>query len=658
MWDSALIALGRLLDPFHFSMLLIGVMVGTVIGILPGLGGSVSVAILLSFIYKLDPQAAMALLVGSLAVVHTSDTITSVLIGTPGSAPSACTVLDGYPLARQGQAARALSAAFFSSMIGGFIGALAMFLVLPIARPLVLAFGSPELLMLCLLGLCFAGFLTGRSALKGLISGALGLLLGTVGVAPAVSQYRYTFDQLYLMDGLPLIGVALGLFALSEIGELLAKGGTIAEKVDLGGGWLQGAKDVIQHKWIVVRGSLIGLWAGVLPGIGASAGAWMSYGHVVAISRDREKFGKGDIRGVIAPEAANNSVEAGDLIPTLLFSVPGGAPAAIIMGALIVFGIQPGPRMLDDHLDITFAIIWSFTLANFIGAGLCFFLSPFLARLTAIRFSYLAPAILVTVLLGSFQTTQHLGDLWAMLGLGLLGWIMKHLGWPLPPFLIGFVLSNPTERYLWITVVRFGTEWLLRPGVIALGMLLLGSIAWGIIVKQEEKKGSARKRSVEPLGVEEEAGPEDSVNWGRIPDTLFCLFILLLLVGALWESRIFPYLAALLPMAVTIPAIILTLAQLSLNLRSPAQKRHLGADELVRTKKGVIYFASIAAFYILIWLIGFRLAAILCVFLFLNRVAGMSRLYAVTYTIVLLAAMGVLDWALGLYWPTGVLGGW
>jgi TctA family transporter len=538
-------------------------------------------------------------------------------------------------------------------MIGGFIGAVALAVSLPIARPLVLTFGTPELLMLCLIGLCYAGFLTGKSPIKGLISAALGLLLGMVGVAPAVSQYRYTFDQLYLMDGLPLIGVALGLFALSEIVELLSKGGTIAEKIAIGGGWLQGAKDVIEHKWLVLRGSLIGLWAGVLPGIGASAGAWMSYGHVVAISRDREKFGKGDIRGVIAPEDANNSVEAGDLIPTLLFSVPGGAPAAILMGALIVFGIQPGPRMLDDHLDITFAIIWSFTLANFIGAGFCFFLSPFLARLTAIRFSYLAPAILVTVLLGSYQTTQHLGDLWAMLALGALGWAMKHLGWPLPPLLIGFVLSNPTERYLWISVVRFGTEWLQRPGVIILGIILLVSIIWGIFTKRTEKK---EERADVPLAVEKEAGPEESFYWGKTADVLFTLFILLLLAGVLWESRNFPYLAALAPMGVAIPAVILTLAQLSLILPSP--KIRLNEHAWIRTRQGLLYFAAIFVFYLLIWLIGFRLAAILSVFLFLNRVAGMLWTYAVAYVAILFTAMAGLDWALGLYWPTGLLGLW
>jgi TctA family transporter len=435
MWDAALVALDKFADPMHLAMLMAGVLAGTVIGILPGLGGIACVAILLPFIYTLDVHTAMILLVGSLAVVHTSDTITSVLIGTPGSAAAAATVMDGHPLAKRGQAARALSAAFLSSLIGGLIGAVFLTLSLPIARPLVLLFGSPELLMLCVLGLSFAGFLTGGAPLKGGLAACLGLLLGSVGSAPADAVNRYTFGQLYLLDGIPLVGVALGIFGIAEIIDLLAKGGQIAERIPLGHGWLQGIRDVLQHWGIVVRGSLIGVWAGILPGIGATAGSWMSYGHVVAMASDRENFGKGDIRGVIGPESANNSVEAGDFIPTLLFSVPGGAPAAILLGALFFYGIQPGPRMVQENLDLIFTIIWSFAIANTMGAALCFFLSPALARLTWIPFARLAPAIVVTIFFGAFQSSENFGDIYAMLGLGMLGWMMKKLGWPRAPFL-------------------------------------------------------------------------------------------------------------------------------------------------------------------------------------------------------------------------------
>src|ERR671914_205569 len=488
MWDAALIALERFANPLHLGILTAGVLAGTVIGILPGLGGIACVAILLPFIYTLDVHTAMILLVGSLAVVHTSDTITSVLIGTPGSAAAAATILDGHPLAKQGQAARALSAAFLSSLIGGLIGAVFLTLSLPIARPLVLLFSSPELLMLCVLGLSFAGFLTGGAPLKGGLAACLGLLLGSIGAAPADAVNRYTFDQLYLLDGIPLVGVVLGIFGIAEIIDLLAKGGKIAERISLGHGWLQGARDVAKHWGIVVRGSLIGVWAGILPGIGATAGSWMSYGHVVAMARDRDKFGKGDIRGVIGPESANNSVDAGDLIPTLLFGVPGSAPAAILLAALFFYGIQPGPRMVQENLDLIFTIIWSFAFANAIGAALCFFLSPALARFTSVSFAQLAPAIVVTIFFGAFQSSQHFGDLFALLGLGFVGWLMKQLGWPRAPFLVGFVLTKPTEQYLWLSISRYDFEWLLRPGVIVMELLLLASIAWIFLAQRTAKE--------------------------------------------------------------------------------------------------------------------------------------------------------------------------
>jgi TctA family transporter len=639
MWDAALIALHRFTDPLHFAMLAAGVLAGTVIGILPGLGGIACVALLLPFIYTLDVHTAMILLVGSLAVVHTSDTITSVLIGTPGSAAAAATVLDGHPLAKEGQAARALSAAFLSSLIGGLIGALFLTLSLPIARPLVLLFGSPELLMLCVLGLSFAGFLTGGAPLRGALGACLGLLLGSVGAAPADAVNRYTFDQLYLLDGIPLVGVALGIFGIAEVIDLLAKGGQIAERIGLGHGWLQGIKDVVKHWGIVVRGSLIGVWAGILPGIGATAGAWMSYGHVVAMARDRERFGKGDIRGVIAPESANNSVEAGDFIPTLLFGVPGGAPAAIMLGALFFYGIQPGPRMVQENLDLIFTIIWSFAIANTIGAALCLFLSPALARLTWIPFNRLAPAIVVTIFFGAFQSSQHFGDIYAMLALGLLGWLMKQLGWPRAPFLVGFVLTKPTEQYLWLSISRYDFEWLLRPGVIALGLLLLVSIVWTV-----RGKGAGKD-----LPAEE----SDKPALGKIPSVLFTLAILVVSAAALYDARSFPYLGAIFPTAATAPAILMAAAQLVIDLRAshPAP----APETRTKTRLALGYFFSLVLFLLLILFLGFGIAAALFVFGFLYVWVRIHPLHALIYTGAVVGAAELLSWLLGLYWPEGIL---
>jgi len=471
------------LVPAHLGMMLLGVLAGLVVGVLPGMGGIVAVAVLLPFVVRLDAIAALAMLTGALAVVHTSDTITSVLIGAPGSAASVPSVMEGHPLARQGQAARALAAAYLSSLIGGLLGAIGLTLSIPIARPLVLSFGSPELFMLTVLGVSFAGSLLGKEARRGIIAGLLGLLLGAVGPSPAAAQIRFSFGQIYLMDGLDLAIVALGIFGIAETIGILARGGAIAERVDLGHGWMQGIRDVIEHRWLVLRGSLIGMWAGVLPAIGATAGTWMAYGHVVATSKDRSRFGKGDIRGIIAPEAANNAVEAGDLVPTLLFSVPGSAPAAMIMGALLAYGIVPGPRIVQQHLDIIYAIVWTFAAANIIGAAIMFLASPTLARLTYIPFTRLAPPVILMMVLAAFQETQHFGDILALLLLGVVGYMLKATGWPRAPLLIGFVLANPLERYFWLTVNLYPDPrtWLLRPAVLVIGALLVSPFVWTAI---------------------------------------------------------------------------------------------------------------------------------------------------------------------------------
>jgi hypothetical protein len=495
--------------------------------------------------------------------------------------------------------------------------------------------------MLCVLGLSFAGFLTGGAPLKGGLSVCLGLLLGSVGSAPADAVDRYTFDQLYLLDGVPLVGVALGVFGIAEIIDLLAKGGQIAERVSLRGGWLQGVRDVAQHWGIVLRGSLIGVWAGILPGIGATAGSWMAYGHVVAMARDRERFGKGDIRGVIGPESANNSVEAGDFIPTLLFSVPGGAPSAILLGALFFYGIQPGPRMVQENLDLIFTIIWSFAIANTIGAALCFCLSPALARLTWIPFARLAPAIVVTIFFGAFQSSQNFGDIYAMLGLGLLGWLMKQLGWPRAPFLVGFVLTKPTEQYLWLSISRYGLEWLWRPGVIVLGLLLLASIYWCIRGKSGGKEIPA-----------EESG-EGTAVLGKVPSVLFTLFVLLVVAAALYEARSFPYLGAIFPMAATIPAVFMAVAQLVLELR--ATRTAPGTETRPKTKLTLGYFLSLVLFLLLILILGFGIATALFTFVFLYGWVRTGWLYALIYTGSVVGVALLMSQLLALYWPQGIL---
>ena len=450
-------------------------------------GGIVGMTILLPVIYGMDPHNAFALLIGMVAVIPTSDTFPSVMMGIPGSSASQATIMDGYPLAKKGEAARALGAAFTASLIGGLFGALVLSLIIPIARPLVLAFGSPELFMLAVLGMSMVGVLSGNQPIKGIIGAGIGLMLGAMGDAPAIAEYRYTFGFDYLMDGISLVIVGLGLFAFPEIIDLLIKGRPIAEKAELGRGWFDGLKDTLRHKWIVLRCATIGVIIGFIPGLGGSVVDWIAYGHIIQTSKDRERFGKGDIRGVIAPESANNAKEGGGLIPTFLFGIPGSGSMAVFLGGLLILGIQPGPSMLTENVDLIYTAIWSLALANIFGAGLALMLAKPITKLTIVPFRYLAPFMILIITFAAYQASYSWGDLIALLLVGILGWLMKQFGWPRPAALIGFVLAGNLEQYLFISVQRYGFDWLTRPGVIIMTVIIAASLGASIVYQNKLK---------------------------------------------------------------------------------------------------------------------------------------------------------------------------
>ena len=493
MLDAFLSAFVILMDPYRMAMLMAGVSIGIVVGILPGLGGLMGMALVLPFLFGMDPYAGIAMLIGIAAAVPSSDTFPSVLMGIPGSSGSQATVMDGYPMAKQGQGARALGAAFFASLIGGLIGAVALTALVPFARPLVLLFGAPELLMLTILGLCMVGVLSGNRPLLGILGACLGLILGMVGGAPAAPEYRWAYGVLYLFDGFSLVIVALGLFAIPEIVDLLARGGAIARRsAGLGSGWMDGVRDVMRNKYLVLRHSIIGVLIGAIPGMGSSIIDWLNYGYVVSRAKDKSRFGKGDVRGVIAPEAANNAKEGGVLMPTLLFGVPGSSAMALLLGALLIFGVQPGPALLRDNLELVFVIIWSLALANVFGTIICLILSKPIARLTFVPFQFVAPVILAIVILGAYQQTRHVGDLIALAAFGLLGWVMKRIGMPRPPLLVGFILAGLTERYLWMSYNIYDWEWLTRPLVLAIAALCLVLVFGGSVMKARMRRAALR----------------------------------------------------------------------------------------------------------------------------------------------------------------------
>jgi len=471
-----------------FGYLLIGIAVGFFVGLLPGLGGLATLALMLPFSYTIkQPVEAFCFLLGMLAVTGTTGDITSILFGIPGEGSSAALILDGYPMSKKGEAGRALGAAIMSSVFGAIVGALALALSIPIMRPLVLLFGSPELFIIAVMGVTFIGTLAGSSLTKGLLAGGVGLMLAAIGVDPQTGALRYTFGSLYLWDRLDIIPVVVGLFAIPEIVDLAVRGTSISEvpKTKLVG-VMEGVKDTFRHFWLVMRCSLIGVYFGVLPVLGANVAQWIAYAHGVQGVKDA---GKGAIEGVLGPGASNNSTRGGDLIPTVAFGIPGSGSMALLLGALLIVGLNPGPEMLKQHLDVTFAMVWVLIIANLIVAALCFLILNQLAALTFIRGALLIPFLLFFVFLGSFTANNSLNDLIVTLIFGAIGYFMVLYGWPRPPLILGLILGKIAENYLWISTAAYGAKWLLFPSVIILILITIGVVAYPTI---KERMGKAK----------------------------------------------------------------------------------------------------------------------------------------------------------------------
>ncbi|MDP2354923.1 MAG: tripartite tricarboxylate transporter permease [Beijerinckiaceae bacterium] len=471
MLQAAVTAFGLMFDPWTMTLLFVGCIMGLVLGILPGIGGLAGTALLLPFTFGMEPVAAMALLLGLGATTATGDPIPAILFGVPGGAGSAATVLDGLPMAKRGEASRALSAAYMSSLLGGVFGAALMGLTIPILRPIMLYIGSPELLAFSVLGISFVATLSGNAPLRGLTGAALGIMIAMVGSDPQTGTLRYTFDTLYLWEGAPLTSIVLGFFALPELADLAisrtAISGNLA-KTDKSGMW-QGAKDCFVHWWLIMRCSWLGAFLGAVPGIGGAIVDWIAYGHAVRTEKGASlTFGRGDVRGVIASESANNAKEGGSLVPTVAFGVPGSAGMAILLGAFMIHGLVPGPDMLGKNLHITYSMVWSVALANIVGAGMCYLFSEQFARLATLRYTLIMPSVLGVIYIGAFQGSRNWGDLWTLLIFGVLGWVMKQMKWPRPPLVLGLVLGDIIERYLFISIQRYGVDWFARPIVIGI----------------------------------------------------------------------------------------------------------------------------------------------------------------------------------------------
>ncbi|HUI12040.1 MAG TPA: tripartite tricarboxylate transporter permease [Xanthobacteraceae bacterium] len=660
MIASAVHALHLLLEPARLMILFLGVLIGLAIGVLPGLNGIVGMAMLIPFTYNLDEYTAFALLLGMAAVITSSDFITAVLFGVPGHVGAAATVIDGHAMAKKGEAGRAFGAGFAASLFGGIVGAIVLAVSIPILRPIMLSVGSPELLAFTLFGLSMVATLSGRAPLKGLTAAGLGLMIAMVGSRSPSGTLRWTFGWLYLWDGVPLIPATLGIFALPELAELAVSrkriAGDNAPNIDLSSQW-QGVRDVARHWWLVLRCGVLGVGLGAIPGIGSSVIDWIAYGYAQRTEKNSESFGTGDVRGVIAPESSNNSKEGGHLVPTIAFGVPAGASMAILLGAFLMHGLTPGPDMLTKHLDLTYMIVWSLTLAHVMGAIICLACSRWLAQVSRIRPEILLPVIIALVFVAAFEGEHDWGDLYLLFGFGIVGWIMKRLGWPRPPMVLGIVVGGIFERYLFISTQLYGWGWLVRWPVLA----ILACVVW-VLYRPLSQIAKTLVEQFRSIG--------HRAQFGAAP--VFSLAVIVSIVSAIASSTGWPHDAKLVPLTacgMALTAAVLNLinelfggAPTALAARDPgvkvsAQVSDLGVTDDAARRRAVSFFAWMAAFIALVWLIGFIPAIALFVFAYMRFGFGEPSLsslgFAAATTVICII---VFHWALQVAWPPSLLG--
>ena len=494
MFDAMGQGLAMLFQPIVLLFILGGTVIGIIIGVIPVLGGVLALALLLPFVLGLPPVMGLGFLVALVAVTETGGSITSILLNIPGTGINAATVIDGFPMTQKGQASRAIGAALFSSVTGGVAAAFMAIVMVMVIVPVVLAFKIGDIAMLVLLGLTLLATLAQGSVTKGLISGFLGMGLSLVGVHLATGTPRFVYGNTYIYGGFELTVVAVGLFGLSALFDVIMRGRkTIAvsgiaktSMKDTAAGII----DVLRNKWLWLRSLILGYTVGLLPGAGGQVAIWTAYAQAKQTSKHPELFGTGCVEGVIAPETANNAKESGALLTTMAFGVPGSATMAVMMAGLFAVGIIPGPNMIRDHLPMVFTFLWGIALANVVGAAICFFAASKLARIAYVPIDYLFPAIAMMIFIGSYSVSLNMLTLFTAIFFGILGVIMSRLGYSRPAFILGFVLGGIFESNLTLAIQLQGPFFWTTPISLVMIFLIVLMFAWPSIQRSRARRTS------------------------------------------------------------------------------------------------------------------------------------------------------------------------
>jgi putative tricarboxylic transport membrane protein len=484
--DAAIQGFALILDPFNIFLIFIAVLIGVCVGALPGLSSPMAVALLLPFSLSMEPVSAISMMAALYCAGTFGGSITAILINAPGAPPAVATAFDGYPMAKRGEAGRALGLAAVSSVTGGIFSLFVFLFLAPMLAEVALKFRPQEYFALAVFALSMLASISGTSSIRNLISGAIGVLIGTVGIHITTGVERFTFNSPELTEGINFIPVLIGLFA---VGELLNQSQALdktLERITSVVVKLPSVQEFFRMKWTIIRSSVLGTFIGILPAEGATVAALMGYNEAKRFSKNKEEFGKGAPEGIVGPEAANNAATGGAMVPTLALGIPGSATTALILAALIMHGFRPGPYLVRETPHIVYAIFGAMIIANFMFLIIGLAGAKIFSRITLIPRKILWPSVFVFSLVGSYAFASSLFDVWTMLVAGIIGFLMKRYGFGPAPLVMGLILGKLVEQNLSRAMIIYDNNWLrFFESPIVDGFLVLTALSlfWPLISK-------------------------------------------------------------------------------------------------------------------------------------------------------------------------------
>lgn len=484
--DAFLGGMAILVDPYILGMIVAGTVLGVLVGALPGISGSTTTALLLPFTITMTPTAAIAFLGAIYCAANYGGSITAILVNTPGDPSASATAFDGYPMAQKGEAGRALGMSAFASTLGGIFSVFVLIVAAPLLSRVAYNFGPPEYFALAIFGLSMVAAIGGDFAVKNLISGAFGVLLATVGLDLTTGVERFTFGVYELSDGIGLVPVLIGVFAISELLLQATQLHVVATMLKLDAVRLPSLADFRKCAKSIALSSGLGTFIGILPALGATTAALVAYNETKRWSSHPEEFGKGAIEGVAGPEAANNAAVGGAMVPTLALGIPGSSTTAIILVGLIVQGVRPGPHLFNEQPQLLYAVFASMLAANLLYLAMGLFAAKLFARISLIPSAYLWPAVFVLSVIGAYGPNQSMIDVGIMLAAGVFGFIFRRFGFSPAPLIMGLVLGTMAEETLKQSLIIFDHDWLRffsRPIVVSLFAVTLAGFLSPVVMK-------------------------------------------------------------------------------------------------------------------------------------------------------------------------------